>query len=427
MNTKNNSVSRFWKNFLLFTFLGIAMIILFPKNAQARLIMKTTNDGFTLSGTMTFDPDDDDNLCQGFDYRINTESKTMDYTYELSVTFPSLNLSPESITVEMDDCIYTTLYNNGSNIFSSKGNFNAYDSINSLEMSLYYDSYDIPKVNVQVNLTVREKRKQPEITINFAENHYEGDMDTLTINVHDPYSNFSLDVSRLSISFADSSIASLSGSPFVGSYYASYYVSLKKTGSTEVIVKYESKTVKQKFTVLPSVAYVPEMATIEVGKNTTLSSFLTVYGGGAVTITKIKSSNKNVLAVSGKYLLPKKPGTAIITALYNGQKHTTLFTVYKNIPKPTVNQLKVSVAKYNYYPSSQETYFYVKFTNKSAYPVTKAKLKFTTVNNEDVILTKSFSGTLKPGKTKTLKIYVGKMADTPKKISVKCQKFWYKK
>ena len=206
MNTKNNSVSRFWKNFLLFIFLGIAMIILFPKNAQARLIMKTTNDGFTLSGTMTFDPDDDDNLCQGFDYRINTESKTMDYTYELSVTFPSLNLSPESITVEMDDCIYTTLYNNGSNIFSSKGNFNAYDSINSLEMALYYDSYDIPKVNVQVNLTVREKRKQPEIIINFAENHYEGDMDTLTINVHDPYSNFSLDVSRLSISFAEQRI-----------------------------------------------------------------------------------------------------------------------------------------------------------------------------------------------------------------------------
>ena len=85
------------------------------------------------------------------------------------------------------------------------------------------------------------------------------------------------------------------------------------------------------------------------------------------------------------------------------------------------------MTKYNYHPSSQKAYFYVKFTNKSAYPITKAKLKFTTSGNEDVILTQSFKGTLKPGKTKTLKIYVGKMPDTPNKIRVKCQKFWYKK
>lgn len=429
MNTRINSVSELLKIFLLTAFSFIAIIILFPQSVQARLVMKTTSDGFTLNGNVTYDPEDDDSLYHNFNYNINTESRSMDYTYQLSITFPSLELSPESVIIDLDDEVHTSLYNNGSNVFSSKGDFHAYDSIDCLEMDFSYNSYDMPKVNIQISFTVREKRKQPDVTISFADTHYEGDTDTLRILIQDPYVNsfMDLDISKLSVSFADPSIASLAGSPIVTNYDVTYYVYLKKRGSTEITAKYGSKTVKKKFSVLQSVAYVPEMATIEVGKNTTLASFITIYGGGSVNITKIKSSDKNVLAVSGKYLLPKKPGTAIITALYNGKKHTTLFTVYKNISKPTVNQLKVSVTKYNYYPSSQKTYFYVKFTNKSAYPLTKAKLKFTTSGNEDVILTQSFKGTLKPGKTKTLKIYVGKMPDTPKKIRVKCQKFWYKK
>ena len=62
MNTRINSVSGLLKIFLLTAFSFIAMIILFPQSAQARLVMKTTSDGFTLNGNVTYDPEDDDSL-----------------------------------------------------------------------------------------------------------------------------------------------------------------------------------------------------------------------------------------------------------------------------------------------------------------------------------------------------------------------------
>lgn len=288
MNTRINSVSGLLKIFLLTAFSFIAMIILFPQSAQARLVMKTTSDGFTLNGNVTYDPEDDDSLYHNFNYNINTESRSMDYTYQLSITFPSLELSPESVIIDLDDEVHTSLYNNGSNVFSSKGEFHAYDSIDCLEMDFSYNSYDMPKVNVQISFTVREKRKQPDVTISFADTHYEGDTDTLRILIQDPYVNsfMDLDISKLSVSFADPSIASLAGSPIVTNYDVTYYVYLKKRGSTEITAKYGSKTVKKKFSVLQSVAYVPEMATIEVGKNTTLASFITIYGAALSILQK---------------------------------------------------------------------------------------------------------------------------------------------
>lgn len=46
--------------------------------------------------------------------------------------------------------------------------------------------------------------------------------------------------------------------------------------------------------------------------------------------------------------------------------------------------------------------------------------------NETITLTKNHKVNLKPGETKRIKVYVGKLITDPQNRKVKCLKLWYK-
>ena len=151
------------------------------------------------------------------------------------------------------------------------------------------------------------------------------------------------------------------------------------------------------------------------------------YYSADVTIKKVKSSNKKIVDAAGGFLIAKKPGTAKVSALVNGKRRTiTVIVGKKPAPKPKLKQLQVKVKGYKYYPDSGKTIYTTRFTNKSKSTITKVKLKFTMTINEEMTRTKTFKVNIKPGKTKTMKLNIGKLIADPSNITVKCLKFWYK-
>ena len=80
--------------------------------------------------------------------------------------------------------------------------------------------------------------------------------------------------------------------------------------------------------------------TLWVGHKVTMRSLITLKGGTSLSIKSAKSSRPSVLAVSGSYLVPKKAGTAVVTAKLNGVSRRITITVSKLAAKPTVKNLK---------------------------------------------------------------------------------------
>ena len=149
-------------------------------------------------------------------------------------------------------------------------------------------------------------------------------------------------------------------------------------------------------------------------------------------IQKIKSSNKKIIKVSGEKLIPKKAGKATITATINGKKQKIKITVKKAKPKPKFSQLKSKKAGLDYGNLHGESTVKIKLTNKTQYPITKVKLS-STLFFDDVLddcrpkKTKTLTVNLKPGKSKTVKIYFGKYpVSKPTRWTYKILQFWYK-
>ena len=147
-------------------------------------------------------------------------------------------------------------------------------------------------------------------------------------------------------------------------------------------------------------------------------------GIGKCSIKNVKSNKKSVISVSGKKLTARKPGKATITFTLNGKRKSIRFTVQR--PAPKLNQLKVKISGYTYNPNTGKTYYYLTFRNTSQRTITKVKLRYTMTLNETITLTKNHKVNLKPGKTKRIKVYVGKLITDPQNRKVKCLKLWYK-
>ena len=176
-----------------------------------------------------------------------------------------------------------------------------------------------------------------------------------------------------------------------------------------------------------TVITVSSSISLKVGDTTMFSNYVFKTGGGSITIKKVKSSNKKIVDAAGGFLIAKKPGTAKVSALVNGKRRTiTVIVGKKPAPKPKLKQLQVKVKGYKYYPDSGKTIYTTRFTNKSKSTITKVKLKFTMTINEEMTRTKTFKVNIKPGKTKTMKLNIGKLIADPSNITVKCLKFWYK-
>ena len=106
-----------------------------------------------------------------------------------------------------------------------------------------------------------------------------------------------------------------------------------------------------------------------------MRSLINLKGGTSLTIKNAKSSKPSVLAISGNYLVPKKKGSATVTANLNGVNRKITITVSAPAAKPTVKNLKISVAGIKYGPTDMKTYYTLKFTNTSAKTITTAKYR----------------------------------------------------
>ena len=111
---------------------------------------------------------------------------------------------------------------------------------------------------------------------------------------------------------------------------------------------------------------------------------------------------------------------------------TIKLTVKKAKPKPKLSQLKSKKAGLNYGNLHGESTVKIKLTNKTQYPITKVKLS-STLFFDDVLddcrpkKTKTLTVNLKPGKSKTVKIYFGKYpVSKPTRWTYKILQFWYK-
>lgn len=170
--------------------------------------------------------------------------------------------------------------------------------------------------------------------------------------------------------------------------------------------------------------------TLWAGSKVTMRSLITLKGGTSLSIKNAKSSKPSVLAVSGSYLIPKKPGTAVVTAKLNGVNRRITITVSRLAAKPTIKNLKISVAGIKYGPNNMKTYYTLKFTNTSAKTITTAKVRITTGSGiyDQMYWTKNLKLNLKPGKSMTKTYFIQNMVQAPEKsdISIKCLKLSWK-
>ena len=83
--------------------------------------------------------------------------------------------------------------------------------------------------------------------------------------------------------------------------------------------------------------------TLRVGSKITMRSLINLKGGTSLTIKNAKSSKPSVLAISGNYLVPKKKGSATVTANLNGVNRKITITVTTPAAKPTVKNLTLNL------------------------------------------------------------------------------------
>ena len=415
------------KNFVLFWLLAFALLILFPTYTQAAIRTTKLQDGFRLSGKGSYYSGGTGEYVQFLNYQTPSGGM-MDYQYSVSMTFSSPEEVPDDIIIELDDSIFH-LYPQSDTVFANNGSISIEGELAVLEISCFYfnNQPDVDTIDFQFDLTAKENCKNIETSIFGPTSGYEVTNQQFTFTVDDPYLTGSLKASMFDASISNTSVAKITNSTLdLATASMIYDVTFLKPGSADLTVKYQGQTTSASFTVLKTVLTIPDDITLKVGQTAWISSYVSKTGGGKLTIKKVRSSNKKVLAAGGGFLEAKRTGTAKITAVFNGKKKVISCTVYKKVPKPTVKQLKVKAVGYKYYPSSRKLYIQTRFTNNSARTITKVKLRYDMELSETVTKTKTFNVNIKPKKTKTLNIYVGNLIDRPYKTRVKCLKFWYK-
>ena len=396
-----NYFYRFGKYILTFFFVTLLMVLFGPLQAQAAITKEVTTDGFKLSGTGSMNVWDGDEFRYYIGYQIPHED-SMDYKVDVTMTFQSSSLTPGRASVYLDDDSIP-LYSNGGTVLQGSATFSKSDEMELMEIFVNYDSFPSEQnVDFSITVNVRENRKNADIAIYPPENNYDKTTGMFLVTVDDPYVFYSnKDSSKYSVSISDSSVAQVTGITPKSNDSFEVSVYFAKAGSSSISLK--------------------------VGDTTMFSNYVFKTGGGSITIKKVKSSNKKIVDAAGGFLIAKKPGTAKVSALVNGKRRTiTVIVGKKPAPKPKLKQLQVKVKGYKYYPDSGKTIYTTRFTNKSKSTITKVKLKFTMTINEEMTRTKTFKVNIKPGKTKTMKLNIGKLIADPSNITVKCLKFWYK-
>ena len=229
-------------------------------------------------------------------------------------------------------------------------------------------------------------------------NMYPGDYNVIIAKINDP------DVQRVPsynvlVTSSDPSVVDIFGVDNMdfGSYDPDMDVgiqlSAKKVGTAAITIKYKTITKVIHVTVKKSIAsFSDKTGTMTTGQKYSIRHFIT----------------------------------------FRGKKQKIKITVKKAKPKPKFSQLKSKKAGLDYGNLHGESTVKIKLTNKTQYPITKVKLS-STLFFDDVLddcrpkKTKTLTVNLKPGKSKTVKIYFGKYpVSKPTRWTYKILQFWYK-
>ena len=422
-----NYFSRLGRYLFIVFFVTLVTLFFTPQRAQAAITKEVTKDGFKLSGTGTMDVWSGKEFRYYVGYGIPHED-SMDYKVDVTMTFLNCDVMPIHASLYLDDNS-TYLNPGGNNTIQGSAAFEVSDEVEWLEIFLLFD--DTPteqNLEFAITVNVRENKKNADIAIYPPENNYDKTTGTFLVTIDDPYIfDATKDSSKYSASTSDASIGKITSVTPQSSDSLEVKVYFAKAGSADFIFKYGNQTQKVSFKVAKTVITVSKSITLKVGDTTMFSNYVFKTGGGNITIKKIKTSNRKIVDAVGGFIIAKKPGTAKVSALVNGKRRViTVIVGKKAAPKPKLNQLQVKVKGYVYYPTSGKTYYTTQFTNKSKSTVTKVKLQFSMTINERMTRTKTFKVNIKPGKTKTMTLDIGKLISDPSNIKVKCLRFWYK-
>lgn len=422
-------------------------ILYYSAPVHAAIIQTPSADGTRLQGSEIIT-----SLENTYSEKLQMPSSDPgDYTVSISISFNDPQHTPAKLPSQITYSIDTnqaTMYNTGNTTYSDKRtlyniapgelflNFYLDDDDWSSNAEEYFFSLDftiqeIPKptpvVPTQTPQTQPAAPKSPEVTLypNSINMLFPGDNDTMQLEISDPALSYwqYIEPDQVSVSFSDPSIVALTKKDFFGNSLQLHIRALKG-GKTQCSVTYKNVTARQNITVQNTTYYVPSTASITLKQKKHISNYVIQMGIGKYTIRNIKSNNKSVLAVSGRNLVAKKPGKATITFTLNGKRKSVRFTVQR--PAPKLSQLKVKISRYIYYPDTGKTYYYLTFRNTSQRTITKVKLRYTMTLNETMTLTKSYKVNIRPGATKKVKVYVGKLITAPESRKVKCLQLWYK-
>ena len=197
---------------------------------------------------------------------------------------------------------------------------------------------------------------------------------SIGIEISDPYVK-TISKSKFKVTSSNSSVLKVQSITQDSKKRSRFTVTLKalKAGSAKITLSYPKATAYKLTGKVTSpsktvATFRASKTTLKVGSKVSMRSLINLKGGTSLTIKNAKSSKPSVLAISGNYLVPKKKGSATVTANLNDVNRKITITVSAPAAKPTVKNLKISVAGIKYGPNDMKTYYTLKFTNTSAKP-----------------------------------------------------------
>ena len=421
---------------ILFSFI----VLLLPQNAHARVRVVTKGTTSTIRDTDGVIEDEFSDI--NFPINIkNANCQKRIYAVTVRVSFYSpKGVIPKSTTFSIDGINVVKLSTSNYTPLAYKETFFTYDdNLEDGYLEFDFGNKECP-VPVDCDYEVTIKQAVPEIFI--TNNNYlnqsirTGKTTSIGIEISDPYVK-TISKSKFKVTSSNSSVLKVQSITQDSKKRSRFTVTLKgmKAGSAKITLSYPKATACKLTGKVTSpsktvATFRASKTTLKVGSKVSMRSLINLKGGTSLTIKNAKSSKPSVLAISGNYLVPKKKGSATVTANLNGVNRKITITVSAPAAKPTVKNLKIRVAGIKYGPNDMKTYYTLKFTNTSAKTITTAKVQIITGSGiyDQMYWTKNLTLNLKPGKAMTKTYFIQNMVQAPEKsdISVKCLKISWK-
>ncbi len=418
---------KIWITEMLFFLLMFAiLVVLSPRNANAAV--KVTTKG--TSSTIVDENGVIDDFFDEIEFPIRVQNDNyVKRTYKVTIRlsfYSEEGILPKSTTFSIDgeDVIKIKTPEYSPAVY--KETFFTYDDsldYGLLEFDFRGKEHEKPVI---CGYEITIKKAVPEISLNNYQSKSLSAGSTAKVNVQitDPYVK-NISRSKLKVTSSNTSVLKVNKITQASSNSKKFTVTLKgiKSGAAKITAAYpnaKSQTIKVTVTKPPKTVatFRSSKTTLRTGSRITMRSLITLKGGTTLTIKSAKSSKPSVVAISGNYLVPKKTGTAVITAKLNGVSRKITITVY---PKPTVSQIKASVTKIQYQEERPtKVYITAKFKNTSKFTVKSVKVRMVWEIAEEVVRYKTVTLNLKPGASKTVRIDAGPCIEKPDSCKIKC-------